>query len=82
MGCWLVVEPTPLKIMKVKWDDDSKYLGNQNMFQTTKQIWSLMKWLIQWLNVGIAILKHPPFITINGWDSNHQNGWFIIGIPT
>ena len=22
--------------------------------------------------VGIAIISHPPFITIYGWDSNHQ----------
>ena len=29
-------------------------------------------------NVGIAIMNHPPFITINGWDSNHQfDGWFM-----
>ena len=34
-------------------------------------------------NVGIAIMKHPPFITINGWDSNHQK-WVVcdIAIPT
>jgi len=24
---WLVVEPTPLKNMKVSWDDSSQYMG-------------------------------------------------------
>ena len=28
---WLVVEPTPLKNMKVSWDDDSQYMGKQQM---------------------------------------------------
>ena len=24
------------------------------------------------------MINHPPFITINGWDSNHQfDGWFM-----
>jgi hypothetical protein len=34
---WLVVEPTPLKNMKVRWDDYSQYTEKVNMFQTTNQ---------------------------------------------
>ena len=33
---WLVVS-TPLKNMKVNWDDYSKYMGKLKMFQTTNQ---------------------------------------------
>ena len=33
-GGWYI--PTPLKNMKVSWDDDSQYM--ENMFQTTNQI--------------------------------------------
>ena len=34
---WLVVS-TPLKKMKVNWDDDSHYMEKYNMFQNTNQI--------------------------------------------
>ena len=34
MGSWLVVEPTPLKNMKVNWDDYSQYMEKQKMFQS------------------------------------------------
>ena len=30
--------PTPLKNMKVSWDDDSQYMGKYKMFQTTNQL--------------------------------------------
>ena len=33
-------------------------------------------------NVGIAIINHPPVLTINSWYKLFPNGWFIIGIPT
>ena len=29
--------PTPLKNMKVNWDDCSQYMEKENMFQTTNQ---------------------------------------------
>ena len=34
---WLVVS-TPLKNMKVNWDDDTQYMGIIQMFQTTNQL--------------------------------------------
>ena len=34
---WLVVEQTPLKNMKVNWDDYSQYMETLTMFQTTNQ---------------------------------------------
>ena len=34
---WLVVS-TPLKNMKVNWDDYSQYMEKQKMFQTTNQV--------------------------------------------
>ena len=34
---WLVVEPTPLKNIKVNWDDYSQYM-EKKMFQTTNQM--------------------------------------------
>jgi len=37
MTYWLVVEPTPLKNMKVNWDDYSQYMETYKMFQTTNQ---------------------------------------------
>ena len=36
---WLVVEPTPLKIKKVNWDDEIPNIWkNKKMFQTTNQL--------------------------------------------
>ena len=36
---WLVVEPTPLKNMKISWDDYSQYMESHKIhFQTTNQI--------------------------------------------
>ena len=35
---WLVVEPTPLKNMKVNWDEYFQYMEKENMFQTTNQM--------------------------------------------
>ena len=37
----LVVEPTPLKNMKVNWDDYSQLNGKLKMFQTTNRYFFL-----------------------------------------
>jgi hypothetical protein len=34
---WLIVEPTPLKNMKVSWDDDSQLNGKIKNVQITNQ---------------------------------------------
>jgi hypothetical protein len=40
---WLVVAPSPLKNMKVSWDDDIPYIWKKRfMFQTTNQLCLLL----------------------------------------
>ena len=50
----LVVEKTPLKDLKVSWDDDYSQSMEKHMFQTTNQI----------NRDTIRMRNHPPVITI------------------
>ena len=72
VGGW----PTPLKNMKVSWDDDIPNIWkNKKLFQTTNQ------YIYVWLYMYIYIYTHTHIIEINDRSIGiHEDSWWFIVI--
>ena len=64
VGGW----PSPLKNMKVSWDDYSQYL-KKKMFQTTNQVWSWAKVLPVCFRVALATTV--GIMKVGSWQAGH-----------
>jgi hypothetical protein len=77
---WLVVEPTPLKNMKVSWDDEIPNIwekkkntnvpNHQPIVNSPVHVWTLV-FLTRFYDFAISAWDVGLYIQIGGWSSIH-----------
>jgi hypothetical protein len=67
--------PTPLKNMKVSWDDDIPNIWKKNMFQTTKQMtFGYWLYLFGWSTEWVTNLDQ---FTLKKTVGSYQDCWYL-----